>query len=357
MGKLSGNKGEWSEIYTLFKLLADGKLYLGDADLKRYEAVYHPIIRILRQEELDRTLEFTPQDGDVKIVFIESGEEKAIPRIVFAEQAQRLLSEIKEISSSQALPETELFMSQIGCNKIKAPSSKKADIKIVIHDRKRGLAPTLEFSIKSRLGHSPTLLNASKSTNFIYQITPNISSANQDKINSLSDRNNKIRQRIQAIYEGGAELAYQGCESLCFQNNLMLIDSCMPQLLGHMLLLYYKRGVNRISDLANLLHSENPLGYNTDHHRYYDYKIKKLLVEIALGLMPASVWTGLYDATGGYIVVREDGEIVSYHIYDRNAFEDYLFHNTKLDTPSTARHNFGSVSEGLFKLNLQIRFL
>ncbi|WP_157278370.1 HpaII family restriction endonuclease [Olivibacter sitiensis] len=29
---LSGNKGEWSELYTLFKLLADGKLFAGDAD-------------------------------------------------------------------------------------------------------------------------------------------------------------------------------------------------------------------------------------------------------------------------------------------------------------------------------------
>ena len=27
---LSGNKGEWSEVYTLFKLLAEKKLFIGD---------------------------------------------------------------------------------------------------------------------------------------------------------------------------------------------------------------------------------------------------------------------------------------------------------------------------------------
>ena len=27
---LTGNKGEWSEIYTLLKLLGEGKVYAGD---------------------------------------------------------------------------------------------------------------------------------------------------------------------------------------------------------------------------------------------------------------------------------------------------------------------------------------
>ena len=30
---LTGNKGEWSEIYVLFKLLAEGKLYAADEHL------------------------------------------------------------------------------------------------------------------------------------------------------------------------------------------------------------------------------------------------------------------------------------------------------------------------------------
>ncbi len=84
------------------------------------------------------------------------------------------------------------------------------------------------------------------------------------------------------------------------------------------------------------------------------------MTDIALGMMPSKVWTGELDATGGYLVVKENGEILCYHIYNRNEFEDYLFVNTKLETASSTRHEFGKVYEEngqlYFKLNLQIRF-
>jgi len=31
---LTGNKGEWSEIYALFRLLGEGKVHAGDANIK-----------------------------------------------------------------------------------------------------------------------------------------------------------------------------------------------------------------------------------------------------------------------------------------------------------------------------------
>jgi type II restriction enzyme len=78
-------------------------------------------------------------------------------------------------------------------------------------------------------------------------------------------------------------------------------------------------------------------------------------------MMPSKVWGGIYDATGGYLVVKENGEILCYHIYNRNQFEDYLFENTKLETASSTRHDFGILYEENgtinIKLNLQIRFI
>ena len=47
---MKGNKGEWSEIYTFFKLLADGKLYAADEKLNRIPEQFYPIIKILREE-------------------------------------------------------------------------------------------------------------------------------------------------------------------------------------------------------------------------------------------------------------------------------------------------------------------
>ena len=99
----------------------------------------------------------------------------------------------------------------------------------------------------------------------------------------------------------------------------------------------------------------------SNEHQFYNYKIKRFLTDVALGMMPSKVWSGQYDATGGYLIVKEDGDILCYHIYNRNEFEDYLINNTKLDTASSSRHGFGEIYEEneelYFKLNLQIRFL
>lgn len=48
---LTGNKGEWSEIYTLIKLLGEGKVYAGDQNLNKIQDLFYPIIMILRQEK------------------------------------------------------------------------------------------------------------------------------------------------------------------------------------------------------------------------------------------------------------------------------------------------------------------
>ncbi len=48
---LSGNKGEWSEIYALFKLLGEGVVYAGDEHLNQLQELFYPIIMILRQEK------------------------------------------------------------------------------------------------------------------------------------------------------------------------------------------------------------------------------------------------------------------------------------------------------------------
>ena len=49
--KISGNIGEWSEIYVFFKLLAEGKLFAADDELNKLEGEYYPIIKIIRTED------------------------------------------------------------------------------------------------------------------------------------------------------------------------------------------------------------------------------------------------------------------------------------------------------------------
>ena len=106
----------------------------------------------------------------------------------------------------------------------------------------------------------------------------------------------------------------------------------------------------------------NPLEYdNSNNHQFYIYKIKRFLTDVALGMMPSKVWSGEYNATGGYLIVKEDGDVLCYHIFDKNQFENYLMNNTKLETASSSRHKFGKLykEEGklFMNLNLQIRFI
>lgn len=357
---LTGNKGEWSEVYTLLKVISDKKLYSGNDELEKVNDVVYPIIKILRDES-NLTNEFSYKYDLVLIKSIHG--EITLPLSIFKEKSGLLLKRLKENKkSSFAIPEIESFMNSMNCSSIKAKSSLKSDIRIIIHDYRTGLNPELGFSIKSQLGGASTLLNASKSTNFIYKIKNlNQPYRNVESINSINSIR-KIRDRLELINKNSDGLIFYKTENSVFGDNLRLIDSSLPSIIAEMLYQFYSSTSSKTNDLVEVVRSINPLKFNDkSSHPFYAYKLKKLLIDIALGMMPSKVWTGQLDATGGYLIVKEDGEIVCFHIYNRNDFEDYLCLNTKFEMASSKRHGFGYVysskEDYFIKLNLQIRFL
>ncbi len=356
---LKGNKGEWSEIYTLLKLLGDKEIYVGDENLNKIPDLLYPIVKILRDES-NRNYKYSIKDE--LIIINENDNEFSIPVTTFKKQAEYLFTQIKEAhGSSFAIPEIEVFLNEIKCSTLKAKSTSKTDIRIVIHDLKTNLQPELGFSIKSQLGSASTLLNAGKTTNFKYKINNcNLSDYEINNINSIDTRS-KIKDRLKQLSNYHCEVAFNKTEKEIFGNNLILIDSLLPNILAEMLFLFFTSNISNVKKLVNELEKKNPLNFNiSNHHKYYEYKIKKFLTEVALGMMPSKVWNGIYDTTGGYLVVKENGEVLSYHLYNKNKFENYLYHNTKLETASSSRHNFGKVyvenGEKYIKLNLQVRF-
>ncbi len=356
---ITGNKGEWSEIYALFKLLGDKNLFAGDANLNKVEELFYPIIKIIRSET-DRDFEYKLH-GDLVIISDES-EKLRIPVKTFAEQAINLLAKIKgSTGASFNVSETETFMKSIYCKNLKAKSTSKTDIRIVIHDTKINQTADLGFSIKSQLGGEATLLNAGKTTNFIFQIEG--CKLNSEEINIINaiETKSKIKDRIGKVRQKGGNLKFITLEKDVFKNNLVLIDSLLPNIMSEIIRTFFTSNLSSIIDLTENINNSNPLNYdNQFSHTFYEYKIKRFLTDVALGMTPSKVWNGIYDATGGYLIVKETGEVLCYHIYNRNQFEDYLFSNTKLETASSTRHEFGKVYEenGKFylKLNLQIRF-
>ena len=214
-----------------------------------------------------------------------------------------------------------------------------------------------------RLRRRLVLFTPSSATNFTFKIKGNVLS--QSEISQINNINttSKIRDRINAIYAKGCHIVLDNdFDNHVFKNNLILIDSLLPEILSNALIAFYKDGIVKLSAISNKLTLDNPLKYNQSlNHKFYEHKLKRFLSEVALGMMPGTTWTGLYDGTEGYLVIKEDGDIVCYHIINRNLFEDYLLENTKFETPSTTRHGFGAIftknNELFIKLNLQIRFL
>ncbi len=358
---LKGNKGEWSEIYTLFKLLGDGIVHAGDQNLNKIQDLFYPIIMILRQEK-EGNYHYRLENKDV-VIQTPTGEELLrIPASVFLVEAEKLLNAINKNDSTFAVPQIEAFMSSIYCHSLKAKSSDKTDIRIILHDRRTKINSEMGFSIKSQLGGDSTLLNASKATNFNFKISgANFSNDEITAINSINPTRNKVIERVNAIKKKGGFLIFDKIDNSTFRNNLIMLDGDLPVIIANLLLEQLNTGISTLKELAKKITETNPLNYDVEQSSpFYDYKIKHLLTSTALGMMPATAWSGKFDANGGYLVVKKDGEIVCYHFYDRNRFEDYLFSNAYLERSSTNRHEYASIikeEDGSlsFKLNVQIR--
>ncbi|GAA3629938.1 HpaII family restriction endonuclease [Flavivirga jejuensis] len=362
---ITGNKGEWSEIYTLFKLLGDKQLFLGNKNIEKLEGIVYPILRVLRTEN-NGDFEYSIED---EIILISGGEEVLKIAITeFKEKAKFLLEKIKTNKERTfSVPKIEEFMQSISCLSLKASSTSKTDITIIVHDQRTNQQPTLGFSIKSQLGSPSTLLNAGKTTNFIFKINGIIENKEIERINSMMVKRGKkesadLKGRLKSICLNNRELKFYKTERQIFSNNLVLIDSRLPEILSEIVYEFYSSKKSSVVYLVENINFKNPLNFDvSNEHKFYEYKIKRFLTDIALGMMPSKVWAGQYDATGGYLIVKENGDVLCYHIYNRNEFENYLFNNTKLDTASSNRHGFGSIyeenGEFYFKLNLQIRFL
>lgn len=362
---LKGNIGEWSEVYAFFKILADGEIAVGDENLNKIPDIVYPVISVLRDGNKS-TNKFSIDDDIV--ICNQNNTSFKIPVKKFKLEAEKLLNAISNHKKGTfEVPDADYFLNELNSLKLKSGSRNKTDIHITIHDANTGQRPQLGFSIKSQLGSASTLLNASKATNFKYKIDGiSLTETDVNEINKkfVKGRNNSpdIRAKINKVNYLTGTLYFDKVLNKTFYNNLTLVDSRLSEIVADIVLNYYSSNVSLISELTELSESENKLLFdNSNNHKFYKYKVKQFLTNIALGMMPASVYSGHYEATGGYLVVKDQGDLVAYHIYNKREFENYLYFNTKLDTPSTSRHDFGKlyIESGncYINLNLQIRFI
>lgn len=358
---MTGNIGEWSELYTMFKLLADGRLYAADADTNKIPEIYYDVLKVIRGIG-EGKIEYR-RNGEIKVVSSASGEVVcSVPIESFVKQTNLLLRGLKDKKSSKykgafELPDTWEFAQSIECNTLKAKSQDKADIILMLHDIMSGRDDTFGFSIKSQLGNPSTLFNASGATNFVYKITGH--KLTPDEISRFNEFG-KFKEKFDYLSDIGSDTLFVKTDNEIFDFNLRMVTSEMPTVFAEMIKNYYQGKSFMISKLIDIV-SESNVVDTLNNKVYLSHKVKELLTNIALGMTPATIWTGDYEATGGYIIVKEDGDVVCYHIYNQNAFRNYMLANTRFDTPSKSRHGFGTIyevgGEQYLKLNVQIRFI
>lgn len=357
------NKGEWSEFYVFLKILENKELPAADKNLEIVQGknfIFHKIIR--DERESTKTYDIS-QPGTRVIIADEDGRTiKEYDTVNLGQKTLRILDQIKtERSRSFSIPEAQQLMSDLMCTEIKAGAQRKADLVGIIEDRVTKTNPMLGFSIKSMLGGASTLLNPGTTTNFVYRISG--FSGSVDEINSI-ETNAYLRDRIHTIVQKGGKFIFDKVVSDQFDMNLKMIDTALPELVANMLLDFFISGRRTVTELADELGNNREFvekyGLERVNSKYFEYKIKNMLDAVALGMVPSRPWDGFSKAHGGYIVVKKDGVVVCYHLYNRDEFRSYLYENTKFDAASATRYGYGKIYEDngrlLFNLNLQIRF-
>ena len=331
------NKGEWSELYTILYLILNPNLKIVNQNLEILDENIFEIKKIITNNDII----FNIFDKNIEI--LDKNEIKVLEKYEVEKYSANLLDKIKTTKENTFEVEN--------IKNFKGKSTSKGDIILLNYDNIKKLEKKLSYSIKSKLGKSSTILNASRHTNFIYTVE-NLPFDKIEEINNINTRS-KLLDRIKKIKEFGGKIKFKKVESKQFHQNLQMVDSLLPELLGEILLRSYSENQK---DLKKLFLKPTFLG-----QKIAEKKIGDFLLAISFGMFPSIEWDGYYTVTGGILIVMKNGDVYNLDLnYYKKEVVDYLMKETKLDTPSSKRYDMLNLikenGEIIFTLNLQIRY-
>lgn len=345
------NKGELSEIYALCKIIYERFLHYGDVNAETTKDVVQVVKVHLDHAEVNlENAMITVQSFDVDNGNAIDIVNQPVTEFISSTELQEIVTAIKEGSSTFSNDSLDEKVEILGLEKSKGSSYEKADIQLSFLEKDM-LFTKQGTSIKSFLGASPTLLNASQATNFIYQVK-GLTPEQVDEVNEIEGRT-KIKDRIQKISDFGGELEFIACENPVYQSTLKKVDTFMPNILAKSLLSFFSKETdNKLSSYPDKKVDD------LDERDEITCRLKDFVKSTMLGIFPTNKWDG--DLTANSVVlVKGDGDLVFYHTNKDSVLKEFFYKQTFFDTPSSTRHRFGSIyKEGsgyFFKLNLQLR--
>lgn len=351
-------KREWSELYTFFRLLADGKVFLGTPQTKINEEKCWPIAMIQREEH-DGTRRYYIENDTVRI----EGEKvnTVLPREDFASVADLILNALK--SSTEEVVTSpdgvEEFMKAASIFDLEAQTEDRTDLSIAFWHTE---APLIGFNIRSRLSGMNPLLDGGRTANLkLEQTGVKFATPTVNKINASSKSPDEVAERMMLIERLGGGLKYVDVADRVFRCNLLMIDLHFPRVLAEMVRMMHRDGVTRVSELIEQVKIVNPLKIKeelTNKHGFYEYKMKQFLMALALGMRPGKIFNGTDSAVEGTLLVNGSGEVLCYHKSEKKVFEDFLYQNTRLEKGSVDKDKYGFLEREngvyYFKLNAKI---
>ena len=346
----TGNKGEWSEVYAALSIWYDRQIIGSTEELEQDPVKRWAVDMVNVPGHLPGT-KLLIRDNQLIV------EQNAISSIWFSEQANNeknnLLERIKTSTTRTfRLPKDSKIIGVFKKCTDESPQT-KSDLILSVYDALTNQFVSRGFNVKSQLGARSSLLNASKRTNFRFKLTP----ASQEYIQGYRPRK-CMPDKVSASALEWISMDAQ------FKANLELIDSNLPRILSWLLIWYYQYGTNcSFCEATTHLEKQNPLEVQNPS-TYYSLKLQEFLIACGLGMSPGKPWNGNYEADGGYIIVKNDGALVTFYLIDaelKKRLGRYLLSKCFLDTPSTTRHGFGDIVReepgdmSFIDLNLQIR--
>lgn len=353
-------KRELCELYTFFRLLAEGKVALGTTEAKKGE-INWPIAMIQREEHDGPRHYYIEKD----MIRIESELfNKTMPREDFGIVADLILKAVK--SSSENVVTTpdviEEFMDEADIFDLEARTEDRTDFSVAFWHPE---APLKGFNVRSRLSAMNPLLDGGRAANLkLEQSGVKFATPTVDKINAVPESANEVVERILMIERLGGVLKYSDVADRVFRSNLQMIDLHFPRVLTEMVRIMYLDDITRISELTEVMKQMNPLKIKDElinKHGFYEFKMKQFLMALALGMRPAKIYNGQDSSVEGILLVDGSGEVLCYHKSEKQVMEDFLFLNTRFEKGSLDKDKYGFLEKEngtyYFKLNAKIGIL
>lgn len=355
---LEANRREANELFTLFRLLKQGVIHMGDALGKPAAAV--PVAMVQRKEH-DGMRRYIIQEEDVHVVG--EGMDETFPREDFGVAAEWLLRLLKKPGDTLDITDIEPFLDALKIYDMEAQTDDRTDMHIALWSTE---APLTGVRIQSRLCGMLPLIDGGRTANIKFEQTGvRFSNPAVHKINWTEQPENvaEVARRMLYIESMGGQLKYSDVADKVFRSNLLMLDTNMPRIISVMLRALHIDGVARVNELVEVLNEKNPLKVKDElvrKHGFYAHKVRQLLLAAAWGMRPARQYTGRASAIGGYIFVDAQGAMVLYTRAEEQTFSDYLLTHTRLEKslPDDDHYGYLERENGVYylKLNLKVGF-